>query len=130
MKAAGARQPRTKNARGTVTTLDIVGAMLADGDDAQSLSVTLPLAERELAELVERGFNDCVVEELAGRISAEANGDFWTDADARVERIKLGELTTLTADDASAVSKCGYMTAGGAFALGLVAGMRLGGAAR
>jgi hypothetical protein len=114
---------RTKSAPGP---LDVLTAML--NDEADNFRVTLPIAERLLPALLTQGagLNCCAIEEAAERLLTEASRG--TDASWPKTLAKWDALQQrLPTDDAQTLSVVRYSTAEGAFALGLVAGMRIGG---
>jgi hypothetical protein len=111
-----------------ITAIDILTA-IAGNDDCQDFPDRLPVAERLLSALVRgSGFSDCAIEDHANQLLVAAGVGLWPDTLARIEALKLGTVTELEPKDTDAIGSYGYLVAGASFALGLVAGMKLGGA--
>jgi hypothetical protein len=108
-----------------ITAIDVLTAIAGNSDD-QDFPERLPAAERLLVALVRGpGFGDCAIEEHANMLLGSTDG--WADTYARVEALKLGNVPRLEPKDSDAIASYGYSLAGASFALGFVAGMKLGG---
>jgi hypothetical protein len=126
--ATGARPITSTTApKAPITAIDVLTA-IAGNDDCQDFPDRLPVAERLLAALVRgSGFSDCAIEDHANQLLVDAGDGLWPDTVARIDALKGGDVTSLGAEDVGAISSYCYSVAGASFALGLVAGMKIGG---
>lgn len=121
-----------------LTALDVINAMLLDAEESADIRQRLQVVEPHLRTLVKDGFNDCRIEEQAAEMLLEVSGRTRDkqgiaevkDILVRIDRMKMGEDLTFSSDDVSAIGSYTYLVAGGSFALGFAAGMRLGGGGR
>jgi hypothetical protein len=123
---------RTAVSASVPTVADVLDAMLRTDDGVDDFRGNLAVANQHLPAFLqnEYGFNDSAVQEAADRLLQESMPDRdWLEALALVDRIvEAGVEVTLTRDDVAMVGRYRYTVAGGAFALGFAAGMKMGGA--
>ncbi|MGD9906427.1 MAG: hypothetical protein AB7U83_23410 [Vicinamibacterales bacterium] len=118
------KSTRRKTTPKTPTSLDVLAAMLAGPEQDTTMQTLLPLAERELYEIVACQFDLTVVKQAAHRMVGTAGGAKILRA---IDRIKVQHSGT---DAEDALCEVEWRNAEAGFALGVLVGRLITGGVR